>query len=99
MKSETGPEYQGQGETHEGGRFNERGDSLMRPVFHGRKVGRSPSLATRILNIYAGTLMGLSHVHSRVVSTTHWSLDAVSLKMTLALGIVDRTYTPRTADG
>lgn len=79
-----------------GSRFNEQGHFPMRLVLGGPKASGSPCLLSRVLKVYAGDLAGFSHMYCPDSLNTHCSLKAVSLKTTLSVGTVDRTYIPRT---
>ena len=66
-----------------GGGFNKQGNSHRRLVLGSHKVNRSPPTPARILSVYIEAWMGFTHVYVKMVSITHYSLKAVSLKYQL----------------
>ena len=76
-----------------GGRFNKKGNLLISLILGGYKK-RSLNWPSRILNVYIEAL-GLVTYVVQMVSTTHCSLKAVSLKTAPTVGIVGRTYIAR----
>ena len=78
--------------------FNKH-ENLHARLALGKKMSTSPRLLGRILKVYIEALMGFSHNIIHMVSTTPCFLKAVSLKMALAVGRVNRRYTPSSGVG
>ena len=64
-----------------GGTFNKQGKLHTRLVLEGHKMSRSLYLPTRILKVYIEALISSVTYSVQMVSTTHCSLKAVSLKL------------------
>ena len=77
-----------------GGSFHKQENLRRRLVLGGCKTSRSLNLIARIW-AYMGALTGFSHITIHMVSTTHYSLKAASLKMAPAVGMVGGMYIPR----
>ena len=69
-----------------GGKFNKQENLHTRLVLGGCKKSGSPHQPARILKVYIEALTGFSHVYVQMVSTTHCSLKAESLKIALTVG-------------
>lgn len=79
-----------------GDRFSKKGNLHVRLILGSYKTGRSLHLPAKILKVHLEALIRFSHTYHQVVSTTHCALKVASLKAPSDVGMVGRTYIPRT---
>ena len=82
-----------------GDRFNKQGNLPIRLVLSGCKTRRSLHLPATIIKVYIEALMEFNNIFSPDSLNITSLSQGYILEMTASVGIVGRTYIPRTGDG